>query len=536
MKLSFIFVSVLVSSLAYSEAKTFLEVTEQDAEREQAVAEMPEDMFQVLLNALADNNVPDDRLVKQMEVALGPMFKTLHTNSLGNLAPQVARYALHRLFEQRHSWSVLGLRPKESNVSADLDTEGIPRTNLAVLAAILERKIHQEFIGQVTSSYVAVGRSLEDSMTRADLEEFVKRFLTLFIAGERDYSLGSDEVSKHMEFMANSTKDWPETLQWMSESLRVAIKSQGHCDQSSSECTFGFDDVTGIVEKTVQGYGRFNNKECRRLKDTLLKLEDGKTGRVSLADFYKEGMSGTWEFNEKADYLRDLGALDESTGRPRVIVANYVNSWVNCLQTSDFYSVCCSNECEDILGHLERELEVSAATPEKILKAMQTLPSDISVAVPDSQEGRLHTIADRNHGEVPLHGRLFAQWLHHVFPQSCPFPHQAGATNPLTPDQWLKETGNTAIRATQEEIMMVIGSEGVQNSQDSMNQHMPWTDVEDVVVLHQPVVQDKRHAFADIGVMALEVLATVVMFYIVTRSSGRLRVRFGKGSFKQVSI
>jgi hypothetical protein len=128
--------------------------------------------------------------------------------------------------------------------------------------------------------------------------------LILFIAGEREYSLDSDELSKHTEFMANSTKDWPETLQWMSESVRAAIKSQGHCDQISSECTFGFEAVTGIVEEAVKGYGQFNNKECKRLKDTLLKMEDGKTGRVNLADFYKEGMSGTWEFNEKAGYLR----------------------------------------------------------------------------------------------------------------------------------------------------------------------------------------------------------------------------------------
>ena len=28
--------------------------------------------------------------------------------------------------------------------------------------------------------------------------------------------------------------------------------------------------------------------------------------------------------------------------------------------------------------------------------------------------------------EVPLHGRLFAQWMHYAFPRHCPFPHVSG--------------------------------------------------------------------------------------------------------------
>jgi len=34
---------------------------------------------------------------------------------------------------------------------------------------------------------------------------------------------------------------------------------------------------------------------------------------------------------------------------------------------------------------------------------------------------------------VPLHGRLFAQWLHYVFPHECPFPHKNGAVSASTP-------------------------------------------------------------------------------------------------------
>ena len=44
----------------------------------------------------------------------------------------------------------------------------------------------------------------------------------------------------------------------------------------------------------------------------LLEMEEKRTGRVKLANFYKAGLTGAWEFNEKVDYLQSLGVLDES--------------------------------------------------------------------------------------------------------------------------------------------------------------------------------------------------------------------------------
>jgi len=56
-------------------------------------------------------------------------------------------------------------------------------------------------------------------------------------------------------------------------------------------------------------------------------MQEKGTGRVTLADFYKAGLSDVWQFNEKPDYLRSLGALDESTkDDPKVLVPNYVSS------------------------------------------------------------------------------------------------------------------------------------------------------------------------------------------------------------------
>merc|ERR1712226_1692742 len=43
---------------------------------------------------------------------------------------------------------------------------------------------------------------------------------------------------------------------------------------------------------------------------------------------------------------------------------------------------------------------------------------------------QLDEIANMNGGRVPLHGRLFAQWMHSAYPQECPFPHVSGTSNP----------------------------------------------------------------------------------------------------------
>merc|ERR1712217_944668 len=102
------------------------------------------------------------------------------------------------------------------------------------------------------------------------------------------------------------------------------------------------------------GYGRWQNAECVDLKNSLLKLETPGTGRVPLHDFYGSALQGNWQFSETIGYLRVLGAVDESVpSRPSVIIPNYINAPSNCVASSKFYSVCCIDECEGLVSHLE---------------------------------------------------------------------------------------------------------------------------------------------------------------------------------------
>merc|ERR1712232_593738 len=81
------------------------------------------------------------------------------------------------------------------------------------------------------------------------------------------------------------------------------------------------------------------------------------------------------------NYLRQLGLLDESDAQnPRVMIANYVSSPSNCIASSSFYSVCCMDECEGLLSHLEREIAGPEASSTQIARIVANLPSSTVTA------------------------------------------------------------------------------------------------------------------------------------------------------------
>merc|ERR1719387_747846 len=119
------------------------------------------------------------------------------------------------------------------------------------------------------------------------------------------------------------------------------------------------------------------------MKKALLEMEDGDTGRVKLSDFYgdraqaygQEDQNG-FQFTEKVGYLRDIGALDESDPKTaRVVVANYLGSPGNCLASTGFYKVCCVNECDAILGQIERQLGAPVSPPQRVADVVATISS-----------------------------------------------------------------------------------------------------------------------------------------------------------------
>lgn len=79
---------------------------------------------------------------------------------------------------------------------------------------------------------------------------------------------------------------------------------------ASSDVTF--DDVSSLAGQVGRRFFELNNQDCSDLKNTLVAMEDRKPGRVRLSDFYNKSRFSKFAFTEKIDYLRSLGALDET--------------------------------------------------------------------------------------------------------------------------------------------------------------------------------------------------------------------------------
>jgi hypothetical protein len=193
----------------------------------------------------------------------------------------------------------------------------------------------------------------------------------------------------------------------------------------------------------THGYGKWQNAECREMKEVLMDLATPGTGRVPLGSFYSQSTDAIYHFSESVDYLRQTGALDETgRGGPAVLIPNYLASPNNCIASSAYYSVCCMNECEGLMTELEHKIQAPKASPERLLGLVGNISSstvDGPRMFPPAMKEKLHTIADQHDGEVPIHSRLFAQWLHFAFPNECPYPQITESAAVLTPSQWLGE-------------------------------------------------------------------------------------------------
>merc|ERR1719310_1599254 len=192
------------------------------------------------------------------------------------------------------------------------------------------------------------------------------------------------------------------------------------------------------MEAADEYYKKVHGSQCQHTKEMLLEMEDRSSGRVRLYDFYRAAVEEhKYQFTETITYLRHIGALDESDAlTPSVIIPNYVSGQSNCVARTSYYAVCCPDDCESHLDDLEHALQKPEATPSEILAIFR----GNSVVISRLSSRRLDDIAAQHGGLVPLHGRLFAQWMHFVLPQSCVYPHLTGTTYTKTMEEWEVET------------------------------------------------------------------------------------------------
>jgi hypothetical protein len=341
---------------------------------------------------------------------------------------------------------------------------------LAVVAATLEHLIHDETDDRLHQAYKALSWDAGKNITVDEAANVINRYLKIFILGEDVGTTMSDSR------MSQIYPGWANTKTFARDILKDTVAS------SPDHSSLSFSTVLDAVEDVADQYGRFQDGECRAMKNDLVALGDNGIGRVPLSEFYRPALDGkSWQFMESVDYLRSLGALDETNpDMPNVIVPNYVSSQSNCVVSTSYYSVCCIDECEGLMGQLEKEFVSPEASPSDIAARVADMSSS-SVTAPRTLSAplmqKLDQIAEDHHGTVPLHGRLFAQWMHHAFPRECPFPHVAGSTNPQTASEWIGEAGTAG--ASKSDMEKYVSAAHLATKQEELSH---WTHEEELLV------------------------------------------------------
>jgi len=502
-----------------------------------------------------------EKRLKRIEQMLSPMVGAMTKNENGKLDSAAAGYVLHRVFVQRHGWFIRALEPAGGSLASwnssspisileervpehvqnlfekRLGQHGLGLREIAILASTLEHLVHVEALDRLRVSYLAMKYSQEDVLSEEEAFNVIDMYMSIYILGFMHTNLttlGADTARKLQTNILEYYPTYPETQQFLREVYKSVAPKRDY---------LYFNEVENVIAEVGERYGRFQDIECRQMKDWLVGVEDpsvGGGGRVRLSDFYGKALNdGKWQFSESIDYLRQLGALDESdVSNPRVIIPNYISGPSNCVASSVYYSVCCLDECEGILGRLEEHVAAPEATPSTILALVPmissaTMPSNRSLS--PWLKHRLDEVAKHHGGVVPLHGRLFAQWLHYAYPRECNFPHIAGTIDPRRQEDLMQSTNasagtyrasETALTADETEMRRVVaeapavktripGSEPHPSEESAM-----WSMHEELVVwrpANEPVgdwyfstgLSPSGRAFAMFGVVVSLSLALV---------------------------
>jgi len=483
-----------------------------------------------------------EKRLKRIEQMIKPMFGAVAKNSKDKVDSAAAGYVLHRVFVQRHGWFIRALEPQGNALAAwnssrpisileervpehvqelfekRLGTHGLGLRELAILAASLEHLVHVEALERLRVSYSALNVTEEDTLSEEEAINTLDMYMAVYILGFLHSDLKTMTAATAQELHANILElypTWPETQQFLREVYRSVAPKRDYVY---------FNEMENVIAEIGERYGRFQDIECRQFKDWLVASEDpgvGGAGRVRVSDFYSKALNeGKWQFSESVDYLKQLGALDDSDpANLRVIIPNYISGPSNCVASSAYYSVCCMDECESILGRLEELVSAPEATPETIMKLIPTISSasmGSNRTMSSWLSQRLHEVAAHHDGVVPLHGRLFTQWLHYAYPRECNFPHAAGSINPVRPEDLL-EAGTVTeddISVNETEMQRIVdaapaikhrtpGAEGDASEESGM-----WTMDEELVVWRNPNSPKPASSVSGRGVALLGALVS----------------------------
>jgi len=514
------------------EAKSFLHVREEDMER-------------ALETQMAE--VVTTENYEFVKAKLTTMFAALPKGADGGLEPAVVRYALHRYFEHHYGWHISGLgHGSQSNRSLTrvlttrwtpariqvlmeklLKGHGLDLHNLAAFATTIKDLVHAEVADSLHEVFEALQLSANDPLGEDESDEISRAYLLSYLSDRRYSFFSRKEWESAEQDWAENYPHWESTLVFAADLSNAYDHFHQDTHNPFTQHEFNFADIAGFMEEFGQQFGSFQKAECIKIKEKLMNLEHDGSGRVSLSQFYRAS-SDQFHFTETIEYLEHTQVLDQTDPkRPMIIIPNYMSSKSNCMKASAFYSICCPDECETLMAQVEQHVQQPEAALAQVGQVVSMLESD-TVHAPRNLSStllaRLSDIAKEHDGLVPLHGRLFAQWMHHAFPRECPFPH-VGRSETMLPEDWMDATAEITVEVSDRELQQwKSGAKGGSFDMKQSAAPLPWIHTEELVAKNRSDMEKQRGWFPAMrfGAALMGLTAFALKLFKMTKESSKM--------------
>merc|ERR1719198_2104655 len=225
--------------------------------------------------------------VKQLETILGPIYAALPKNEKGYLGHATVRYALHRLFIQRHGWSIKGLDAagghRNSTSGAGLLKEQVPAYiqdlfekrlagrgfglhELGVLAATIEHLVHSEAIKRLGHAFRVHNFMPTDVLSESEADTVLDTYMTSYILGEDLSVMNLTQANELKAEMPELYMAWKDTQEFVHSTRKNIMQSEASAEQKSSG-GLDFSLVARTAERVGERFGTFQNQECKTMKD-----------------------------------------------------------------------------------------------------------------------------------------------------------------------------------------------------------------------------------------------------------------------------
>uniref|UniRef100_A0A7S1F0B7 Uncharacterized protein n=1 Tax=Noctiluca scintillans TaxID=2966 RepID=A0A7S1F0B7_NOCSC len=459
--------------------------------------------------------------VQSIQVVLTPMWRSMPQDSEGQVEIRSLRYMASRYFSQTSSLRLRGFDPAgfveqfvwdkdeiskrvPSFASVDLSNSRFTFDDAVVYVAVLQDIIFglsDDVLDRVFGQRAAANKDLSS----AEVVQLLDKYVLHWMAGD-----AFDGECFHPPGQQNNLCFEVPMKNELQALVRAQVKALDHTrnhnvrkfGHSVMELTYSRNDAQAISTGISKNFAWFYQSDCAQMKNRLVRLDVGRIGRVPLSKFY-----GASEFfGESEHYLDAQGVLDYavSAREPYVVIPNYMLAASNCIVATSDYQICCANPCEGILGDIEQVVRASEATVNEMITIISDMLDvdtfeDKPLKLSDSLKDRLRAMGEMHEGQIRLHSRLFAQWLHYVFPRECPFPHKSGSINMVSAMEY---TGVVEVQL-EEKAHLLAAAAGMPDKRldnevlDWMNQ---WDDHEEFLAGYRsPSGFSFRHIILVVG-------------------------------------